>query len=34
MTKRLSFAEMLDHHPGQSASVLAGKALWYACLTR
>ena len=31
MTKRLSFAEMLDHHPGQSASVLTGKALRQAC---
>lgn len=31
MTQRLSFAEMLDHHPGQSASVLAGKALRQAC---
>tara|TARA_R110002110_G_scaffold415612_2_gene651757 strand:+ start:212504 stop:213721 length:1218 start_codon:yes stop_codon:yes gene_type:complete len=27
MTNRLSFAELLDHHPGQSASELAGKAL-------
>lgn len=27
MTNRLSFAELLDHHPGQSSSELAGKAL-------
>lgn len=27
MTNRLSFAELLDHHPGQSARELAGKAL-------
>ena len=27
MTNRLSYAELLDHHPGQSASELAGKAL-------
>jgi len=31
MNKRLSFADMLDHHPGQSAAVLAGKALHQAC---
>lgn len=31
MTQRLSFAEMLDHHPGQSANALAGKALRQAC---
>jgi len=27
MTNRLSFGELLDHHPGQSARELAGKAL-------
>ncbi len=27
MTERLSFSELLDHHPGQSARELAGKAL-------
>jgi len=27
MTDRLSFSELLDHHPGQSARDLAGKAL-------
>lgn len=27
MTNRLSFAELLDHHPGQSSRELAGKAL-------
>ena len=31
MNSRLSFAEMLDHHPGQSASGLADKALRQAC---
>lgn len=31
MNSRLSFAEMLDHHPGQSASGLAEKALRQAC---
>jgi hypothetical protein len=27
MTERISFRELLDHHPGQSARDLAGKAL-------
>lgn len=31
MTNRLSFADMLDHHPGQSAAALASKALRQAC---
>jgi len=31
MTSRLSFAEMLDHHPGQSATTIAEKALNQAC---
>jgi HD-GYP domain-containing protein (c-di-GMP phosphodiesterase class II) len=31
MPSRLPFAEMLDHHPGQSASGLADKALRQAC---
>lgn len=31
MTSRLPFAEMLDHHPGQSATAIAEKALNQAC---
>lgn len=31
MNSLLSFAEMLGHHPGQSASGLADKALRQAC---
>lgn len=31
MTSRASFTELIDHHPGQSASALADKALYQAC---